>query len=132
MTTPPVQLINPPSRPRIPGYSQVATVTADDLVFIAGQISLDASGAIAGAGGFAARATQTRRNLLAALAAVATSPTSLIKLTSFVTDMKVHDRSAQANVANERGMQLRGPDAVSPTLPLELAARTSQWKADSR
>lgn len=131
MTTPRVQLINPPSLPRIPGYSQGASVAGDDLVFIAGQISLDASGAIVGAGDFAARVTQTLRNLLAALAAVGASPTNLIKLTSFVADMKVYDRSAQANAANERGMQLRGPDAVSPTLPLELAARTSQWKAGS-
>jgi enamine deaminase RidA (YjgF/YER057c/UK114 family) len=87
MSTPQVQLINPPSLPRVPGYSQVATVTGGDLVFIAGQVSLDASGAIVGAGDFAAQATQTFQNLMTALAAVGASATNLIKLTSFVTDM---------------------------------------------
>jgi reactive intermediate/imine deaminase len=88
VTIPPqVQLINPPSLPLVPGYSQVVTVTGGDLVFIAGQVSLDASGAIVGAGDFAAQATQTFQNVMAALAAVGASATNLIKLTTFVTDM---------------------------------------------
>jgi reactive intermediate/imine deaminase len=87
MTSHQVTLINPPSLPRVPGYSQIATVAAGDLVFIAGQVSLDASGAIVGAGDFAAQTTQTFQNLMAALAAAGTSATGLIKLTSFVTDM---------------------------------------------
>ena len=87
MTTSPIQLIDPPSLPRVPGYSQIATISGGDLVFIAGQVSLDASGALVGAGDFAAQAMQTFRNLMSALAAVGADATSLIKLTSFVTDM---------------------------------------------
>ena len=87
MTTPQVHLINPPSLPTVPGYSQVVTVAGGDLVFIAGQVSLDASGAVVGAGDFAAQATQTFQNLMAALAAAGASATNIIKLTTFVTDM---------------------------------------------
>ena len=87
MTTPQVHLINPPSLPTVPGYSQVVTVAGGDLVFIAGQVSLDASGAVVGAGDFAAHATQTFQNLMAALAAAGASATNIIKLTTFVTDM---------------------------------------------
>lgn len=84
---PQVKLINPPSLPTIPGYSQVVTVQGGDLVFIAGQVSLDASGAVVGVDDFAAQATQTFQNLMAALAAAGASANNLIKLTTFVTDV---------------------------------------------
>ena len=87
MATPQIQLINPPSLPTVPGYSQVVTVAGGDLVFIAGQVSLDASGAVVGAGDFAAQARQTFQNLMDALEAAGTSASNLIKLTTFVTDM---------------------------------------------
>jgi len=87
MSTPQIQLINPPSLPTVPGYSQVVTVSGGDLVFIAGQVSLDASGALVGAGDFAAQAAQTFRNVIAALEAAGASATNVIKLTTFVTDM---------------------------------------------
>ena len=82
-----LQRINPSSLPRVPGYSQVATVAGGELVFIAGQVALDAAGAVVGPGDFVAQATQTFRNLLAALEAAGTGPNNLIKLTTFVTDM---------------------------------------------
>ena len=87
MTTSQIQLINPPSLPTVPGYTQVVTVAGGDLVFIAGQVALDASGAVVGVDDFFLQATQTFQNLMAALAAVGASATSLIKLTTFVTDM---------------------------------------------
>ena len=87
MPTPQLQLINPPSLPTVPGYSQIATVRGGELVFIAGQVSLDASGAIVGVGDFATQVRQTFQNLLNALTAVGARPSNLIKLTSFVTDM---------------------------------------------
>lgn len=87
MTTSHIQLINPPSLPTVPGYSQVVTVAGGDLVFIAGQVSLDASGGVVGAGDFAAQARRTFQNLMAALEAAGASASNLIKLTTFVTDM---------------------------------------------
>jgi len=87
MSTPQIQLINPPSLPTVPGYSQFVTVSGGDLVFIDGQVSLDASGALVGAGDFAAQAAQTFRNVIAALEAAGASATNVIKLTTFVTDL---------------------------------------------
>jgi reactive intermediate/imine deaminase len=87
MPTPQIQLVNPPALPTVPGYSQVVTVRGGDLVFVAGQVSLDASGALVGAGDFAAQTRQTFQNLMDALAAVGASAISVIKLTTFVTDM---------------------------------------------
>jgi reactive intermediate/imine deaminase len=87
MSTYQIQLVNPPSLPKVPGYSQVVTVRGGDLIFIAGQVSLDSSGSVVGAGDFAAQARQTFQNLMNALSSAGASATSLIKLTTFVTDM---------------------------------------------
>jgi enamine deaminase RidA (YjgF/YER057c/UK114 family) len=54
MTNARVDRINPPSLPAVPGYSQVVAVSGADFVFIAGQVSLDAAGAVVGVGDFAA------------------------------------------------------------------------------
>src|SRR5262245_55750890 len=82
-----VRLINPAALPVVAGYSQAATVHSGDLVFVAGQVALDAAGNIVGVGNFAAQATQVFENLIAALAAADSSLAHLVKLTTFVTDM---------------------------------------------
>jgi enamine deaminase RidA (YjgF/YER057c/UK114 family) len=83
-----VQLLDPPALPSVPGYSQVAVVPGGgDLIFVAGQVALDATGAVVGIGDFAAQATQAFRNLLAALSAAGATANHLVKLTTFVTDM---------------------------------------------
>jgi enamine deaminase RidA (YjgF/YER057c/UK114 family) len=82
-----IELMSPPTLPPAPGYSQVARVTGGELVFVAGQVSMNAAGAIVGPGDFAAQAAQTFRNLLAALEAAGTNQRNLIKLTTFVMDI---------------------------------------------
>jgi enamine deaminase RidA (YjgF/YER057c/UK114 family) len=87
MTTPTIQFINPPTLPTPPGYSQLAVLSGGALIVIAGQVALDAQGAIVGPGDFALQATQVFRNLVAALEAAGAGPRNLIKLTTFVTDL---------------------------------------------
>ncbi len=87
MPTSSIQLINPPTIAPPPGYSHVAVVSGGSLIVIAGQVALDASGAVVGAGDFAAQAVQVFRNLVAALEAVGAGPRNLVKLTTFVTDL---------------------------------------------
>jgi enamine deaminase RidA (YjgF/YER057c/UK114 family) len=82
-----IRFVNPPSLPAPPGYSQVAVVTGGEMIIIAGQVALDAEGALVGAGDFAAQATQAFRNLIAALEAAGAGPRNLVKLTTFVTDI---------------------------------------------
>jgi enamine deaminase RidA (YjgF/YER057c/UK114 family) len=82
-----IQRVNPPTLPPAPGYSQVVTISGGELVFVAGQVSVDAAGALVGPGDFAAQTAQTFRNLVAALEAAGSGPRNLIKLTTFVTDL---------------------------------------------
>lgn len=81
------RLLNPPTLPAPPGYSQVAVVGAGELIVIAGQVALDAQGTLVGPGDFHAQAMQVFRNLLAALEAVGATPRNIVKLTTFVTDI---------------------------------------------
>ncbi len=87
MSTHQIHRLDPASLPVVPGYSQVVTITGGELVFVAGQVSLDRSGAVVGIGDFAAQTRQTFENVMAALAAAGASASSVIKLTTFVTDM---------------------------------------------
>jgi enamine deaminase RidA (YjgF/YER057c/UK114 family) len=81
------QFINPPTLPSPPGYSQIAVSAGGTLIVIAGQVALDANGALVGPGDFAAQAAQVFRNLIAALEAADAGPQHLVKLTTFVTDL---------------------------------------------
>lgn len=87
MSQPTVRLIDPPTLPPPPGYSQVAVVSGGDLIVIAGQVALDVTGAVVGPGDFAAQAEQVFRNLIVALEAVGATAADLVKLTTFVTDL---------------------------------------------
>ena len=87
MPDPIIQLINPPTLPPPPGYSQLAVCSGGTLIVIAGQVALDAQGAVVGPGDFALQTAQVFRNLMAALEAAGAGPRNLVKLTTFVTDL---------------------------------------------
>lgn len=78
---------NPPSLPPPNGYTHVVEVSGGRTVYISGQISLDRTGQIVGAGDFAAQTEQVFENLEAALAAASASFGDVVKITVFVTDM---------------------------------------------
>ena len=84
-----VHRLNPPTlaTPVMNLYSQV-TVSApgDRLVAIAGQVAIDAEGALVGAGDVAVQAEQAFRNLRAALEAAGGTPADLLKYTIHVVD----------------------------------------------
>jgi enamine deaminase RidA (YjgF/YER057c/UK114 family) len=79
--------INPPELGTPPGYSQIVEVSADRLIFIAGQTALDSSGELVGKDDIAAQAEQVFRNLAIALQASQCTAANLVKLTVFLTDM---------------------------------------------
>lgn len=86
-TAGPIRRINPSELGPPPGYSQVVEVRAGRFIFIAGQTSLDAQGALVGKGDLAAQADQVFRNLTAALGSVGCDAADLVKLTVFLRDM---------------------------------------------
>jgi enamine deaminase RidA (YjgF/YER057c/UK114 family) len=82
-----INFINPPEISSPTGYSHVAEVRGGRLVYISGQIALDAQGKLVGKGDLEAQADQIFRNLGAALAAVGCTARNVVKFTVFMRDV---------------------------------------------
>ena len=81
------RFLSPDTLPRPFGYSQVVDVPAGRIVFLSGQVPLDAAGDLVGEGDFAAQVRQVFENLTAALAAADASWNDVVKLDYFVRDI---------------------------------------------
>ncbi len=81
---------NPAGIAKPMGYSHVAEVAGPcRIIYISGQLGLDATGQLAGASGdFQAQARQVFENLKAALASVGADFDNVIKLNSYFTDIR--------------------------------------------
>lgn len=86
--TPPhhLQFLIPETLAPTPGYAQVVTITGGQMIYIAGQVALDASRNLVGRGDFHAQAEQVFKNLQAALAAVGAEFRHVVKLNMYVVD----------------------------------------------
>jgi|SRR5580704_4514780 enamine deaminase RidA (YjgF/YER057c/UK114 family) len=82
-----LKFLNPPTMPVLPGYSQLVEAKAGRTIYVAGQVALDASGALVGTNDVAAQAAQTLENVRLALEAVGAGWEHVVKLTHYVTDM---------------------------------------------
>jgi enamine deaminase RidA (YjgF/YER057c/UK114 family) len=81
------ELLVPNTMPKSVGYSQVATVTGGNIVFVAGQVALDKSGNVVGKDDFRAQVQQVFENLKAAMEAAGGTFDDVIKLNSYVLDL---------------------------------------------
>jgi len=70
----------------VAGYSQVAEVTGGKLVYIAGQVALDKSGAFIGKDDFPAQVEQVFKNLKAAVEAAGGDFNDVIKLNFYCSE----------------------------------------------
>jgi enamine deaminase RidA (YjgF/YER057c/UK114 family) len=83
-----VRYLNPEALSKPPGYSHVVEATGPGrIVYIAGQLGLDRSGRLVGAGDFRPQAEQAFENLKSALAAVGATLSDVVKINSYLTDM---------------------------------------------
>jgi enamine deaminase RidA (YjgF/YER057c/UK114 family) len=86
-----MQRINPSTLSAPHGYTHVVSVYGGRTVYIAGQVPLDAHGALVGAGDFAAQTRQVFENLKAALDAGGAGFSNVVQMTTYVTDMSQID-----------------------------------------
>src|ERR687883_35475 len=87
MAAPDRRFLSPDPLPRPFGYSQVVDAPAGRIVYLSGQVPLDAAGRLVGEGDFAAQVRQVFENLTAALAAADASWNDVVKLDYFVRDV---------------------------------------------
>jgi enamine deaminase RidA (YjgF/YER057c/UK114 family) len=80
--------INPPGLSKPGGYTHAVVVPSGmRLVVISGQVALDSTGRIVGAGNMTVQATQVFENLKLALAGVGATFKDVVKLNTYLTNM---------------------------------------------
>jgi enamine deaminase RidA (YjgF/YER057c/UK114 family) len=88
MTTHPehLEFLNPSTLAPTPGYSQIVRVSGGQMIYLAGQIALDASRNLVGRDDFRAQAQQIFENIKTALAAVGADFSHVVKLNYYLLD----------------------------------------------
>src|SRR5215467_5877815 len=83
-----IRFLNPAGLSKPVGFTQVVVPPPGKLVYVSGQVPVNASGDIVGKGDLRAQVTQVVENLKIALAAVGATMNDLIKLNYYVVNMK--------------------------------------------
>jgi enamine deaminase RidA (YjgF/YER057c/UK114 family) len=86
MTTAAFRLVTPVELPKPVGYSHFAEVRGGRIIYIAGQVPMDASGALVGANDFRAQARQVFTNIDIAVKAAGGTFADVIKLSYFCSE----------------------------------------------
>jgi len=123
-----IKRINPSGLSTPTGYTHVVdTSAAVRTIYVAGQVALDATGALVGAGDMRAQAEQVFRNLEAALVAVGATFANVVKMNTYVTDIggapairEVRSRYLANNLPASTLVQV--PALARPDLLVEIEA----------
>jgi enamine deaminase RidA (YjgF/YER057c/UK114 family) len=83
-----VQFLNPEGLSKPLGYTQVVVAQSGKLVYVSGQVPVNASGEVVGKGDFHAQVTQVMENLKTALAAAGATMKDVVKVNYFVVNLK--------------------------------------------
>ncbi|HKU08480.1 MAG TPA: RidA family protein [Bradyrhizobium sp.] len=78
------EIFSPATLPPPTGYSHIAKVSKGTLVYIAGQVSADASGKLVGEGNFEAQVEQVFNNLKLALEAAGATMADIVKMNTYL------------------------------------------------
>ncbi len=78
------EIFSPATLPPPTGYSHVAKFSKGTLVYIAGQVSSDASGKLVGEGDFAAQAERVFANVKLAVEAAGATMADIVKMNTYI------------------------------------------------
>jgi len=126
----PKRFINPPGMKPLGMYTQVTVAQGGNLAFISGQVSVDASGKVVGAGDIEAQAVQVFENLKLALGGIKATFEDVIKLTIYIVEFSQARRKAVMEVRGRYISHDKPPAAtmvgidqlVEPELLVEVEA----------
>lgn len=107
-----LELISPEELPTPAAYTQVIVATGGRMVFVAGQVAVDAEGNVVGPGDVAAQARQAFANVGRALAAAGARPGDVGKITIYV----VHHRPEYRPLISAARVALFGDHKPTSTL----------------
>ena len=105
----PFRLFNPESLASPRGYSHVAEISGGKLVYIAGQVALDASGALVGDGDFPAQVERTFQNLKIAVEAAGGTFADIVKTNYYCAEKVNVDQIAVLREIRDRFVNVANP-----------------------
>jgi enamine deaminase RidA (YjgF/YER057c/UK114 family) len=91
-----ISAVRPRTLPKPTGFSYGYEVKSGRLVFLAGQVAVDADGRIVGRGDLVAQFRQTCANIQTVLSAAGGEMTDLVKLTIYVLDVTEYKKNLKA------------------------------------
>jgi enamine deaminase RidA (YjgF/YER057c/UK114 family) len=115
------EIFSPATLPPPTGYSHVAKVNQGTLVYIAGQVSADASGNLVGEGDFEAQVEQVFKNVKLALEAAGATMADIVKLNSYLVAEVSQDDVPKMRAIRDRYLNKEKPPASTLVVVSRLA-----------
>ena len=115
------EIFSPATLPPPTGYSHIAKVNKGTLIYLAGQVSSDASGALVGEGNFEAQCEQVFKNVKLALEAGGAGMADIVKLNTYLVAEVSQDDLPKMRAVRERYMSKDKPPASTLVVVSRLA-----------
>ena len=115
------EIFSPTTLPPPTGYSHVAKVNKGTLVYIAGQVSSDASGALVGAGNFEAQVERVYANVKLAVEAAGATMSDIVKLNTYIVAEVDPAEIQKIRVVRDRYVNVKKPPASTLVVVSRLA-----------
>ncbi|MET3844183.1 RidA family protein [Bradyrhizobium sp. OAE829] len=115
------EIFSPATLPPPTGYSHVAKVNKGTLVYVAGQVSADASGKMVGEGNFEAQVEQVFKNLKLALDAAGATMADIVKLNTYLVAEVSQDDLPKMRAIRDRYLNKEKPPASTLVVVSRLA-----------
>lgn len=115
------EIFSPATLPPPTGYSHVAKVNKGTLVYIAGQVSSNASGKLVGEGNFEAQVEQVFKNVKLALEAAGATMADIVKLNTYLVAEVSQDDLPKMRAVRDRYLNKEKPPASTLVVVSRLA-----------
>ena len=115
------EIFSPATLPPPTGYSHVAKVNNGTLVYIAGQVSSDASGKLVGEGNFEAQVEQVYTIVKLALEAAGATMADIVKLNTYLVAEVSQDDLPKMRTIRDRYLNKEQPPASTLVVVTRLA-----------
>jgi enamine deaminase RidA (YjgF/YER057c/UK114 family) len=115
------EIFSPATLPPPVGYSHIAKVSKGTLVYVAGQVSSDASGKLVGEGNFEAQVEQVFKNLKLALEAAGAVMADIVKMNTYLVAEVSQDDVPKMRTIRDRYVNKEKPPASTLVVVSRLA-----------
>jgi enamine deaminase RidA (YjgF/YER057c/UK114 family) len=115
------EFYSPAALPPPVGYSHIAKVNKGTVIYLAGQVSSDASGKLVGEGDFEAQAEQVFRNLKIAMDAAGGTMADIVKLNIYLVAEVDQDAVPKLRAIRDRYVNVEKPPASTLVVVSRLA-----------